>query len=88
MSHYERNLQSTLCPFGLFTPSRWDAGRGTKPDVKVYVLPDLPIHLTQERPILYPLPQKHVNPMFTKEMWTNHVPRWGLAALKLPQLCG
>ncbi|KAG9555021.1 hypothetical protein KCU71_g11538, partial [Aureobasidium melanogenum] len=85
MSYHEKNLQATLCPFGLFTPRRWDAGRGKKPDVKEFVLPGLPVHRARECPIFYPLPQKHVNAISTKEMWTKHVPRYGLAALRLPQ---
>ncbi|KAH0003978.1 hypothetical protein KCU78_g13620, partial [Aureobasidium melanogenum] len=85
LSHNEKALQSILCPFGLFTANRWDAGCGSTPEAKEYVLPDLPVHEAQERPNYYPVPQKHVNAMFTKELWTKHVPRYGLAAVKLPQ---
>ncbi|KAH0158244.1 hypothetical protein KCU67_g7588, partial [Aureobasidium melanogenum] len=85
MSHKEKFVQNMLCPFGFYSANRWDAGRGSTPAVREYVLPDLPVHQALERQIYYPLPQKHVNAMYTKEMWTEHVPRWGLAALKLPQ---
>lgn len=85
MSHYECALQSTACPYGLCTLKKWDAGRGTRTDTREDFLPDVPEADPQEPQVAYPLPQKHIHNLYTKEMWTQHVPRYGLAAIKLPQ---
>lgn len=85
MSRNESSLQNTLCPFGLFTLRRWDVGRGNKLKTREYVMPGSTDDDARNPQVCYPLPQKHVHAMFTKDMWTEHVPRYGLAAIKLPQ---
>lgn len=79
----ESSLQHTLCSFGLFTFRRWDIGRGNEPEASEYVMPARQTMIHAQA--YYPISQKHVHAWFMKELWTERVPLYGPAAIKMPQ---
>lgn len=76
--------QGCAVPFGFWFAKRWDLWRDKAAVEKTTTAGKDQAFDTAQ--IFYPLPQKFVHNMTTKETWLHQVPRYGLAALKLPRL--
>ncbi|CAD0095941.1 unnamed protein product [Aureobasidium mustum] len=81
----KEHRQHCAVPYGLFSRVPWDLWEDTNDQFQ-----KTKIAGTQDafaaRQVFYPVPQKYVHNMFTKETWEHQVPRFGIAALRVPHL--
>ncbi|KAH0107481.1 hypothetical protein KCU96_g69, partial [Aureobasidium melanogenum] len=76
--------QGCSIPFGFWFAKRWDLWRDKAGAEKTTTADkDQALNTAQ---VFYPVPQKYIHNMTTKETWIHQVPRYGLAALRLPRL--
>ncbi|KAG9663492.1 hypothetical protein KCU64_g1278, partial [Aureobasidium melanogenum] len=85
-------LQSVVAPFGFQTNRQWDVWyeNPKNPDPK-FVAPavmDSDRKIGERLPAdrLYPVPQAWTQRLFSDELWTDHIHRYGLQAVKVPKL--
>ncbi|KAG9693611.1 hypothetical protein KCU95_g6407, partial [Aureobasidium melanogenum] len=76
--------QGCSIPFGFWFSKQWDLWRD-KADVEKTTTADKDEAFNTAQ-VFYPVPQKYIHNMSTKETWVHQVPRYGLAALRLPRL--
>ncbi|KAH0365928.1 hypothetical protein KCU65_g5699, partial [Aureobasidium melanogenum] len=70
-------------PFGFFFAKRWDLWRDEKGAEETTTADKDQAANTAQ--VFYPVPQKYIHNMGTKETWLHQVPRYGLEALRLPR---
>ncbi|KAG9652948.1 hypothetical protein KCV04_g52, partial [Aureobasidium melanogenum] len=83
-SRLEEFEQGCSIPFGFWFAKRWDLWRDKAGAEKTTTADKDQVLNTAQ--VFYPVPQKYVHNMTTKETWIHQVPRYGLAALRLPRL--
>jgi len=88
MSDEYNVIQSALAPFGSYTTWQWDVWLGNKAgnwktmDSDWTGLTEEDLEPTRH----YPVPQAWTQWLFSDDLWTNHVLRFGLEAIKVPKI--
>ena len=72
------------CPFGMYVQGQWDLW--TVDDGNERVTTASIAAVATSKQTAYPIPQKYFHHMHTEETWKEQVPRFGLAAIRLPRL--
>jgi hypothetical protein len=79
-------LQQHIGPFGLWCPARWDkwiVDQGySSPSKPRAVDPVEPGALDR----LTPVPQAHINKIFSVQLWQDEIHRFGLEAIRMPRM--
>ncbi|KEQ58650.1 uncharacterized protein M437DRAFT_35262, partial [Aureobasidium melanogenum CBS 110374] len=83
-SRTEELEQGCSIPFGFWFSKQWDLWRD-RADVEKTTTADKDEAFNTAQ-VFYPVPQKYIHNMSTKETWMHQVPRYGLRALRLPRL--
>ncbi|TIA49454.1 hypothetical protein D6C79_03582 [Aureobasidium pullulans] len=71
-------------PYGFDTTHPWDFDR-VNSDETFELMRTVKSDGQPQTGVCHPIPQKYVEKLFDKEMWTQQVPRFGLNALKPPK---
>lgn len=89
MSYEYHILQSALALFGSFTTWQWDVWLGNEKG-KYYKVKDSDRIGIKKEDIepdrQYPVPQAWTQWLFSDDLWTNHILRFGLEAIKVPKI--
>lgn len=78
-----------LAPFGSYTTWQWDVWLGNSTDGVWKTMDSDWAGLTEgdREPVRqYPVPQAWTQWMFSDDLWTNHILRFGLEAVKVPKI--
>jgi len=89
MSHEYSILQEALAPFSSYTTWQWDVWLGNVQEKYYRVMDSNRIGIPPEdiEPVReYPVPQAWTQWLFSDDLWTNHVLRFGLEAIKVPKI--
>ncbi|KAG9691445.1 hypothetical protein KCU76_g7453, partial [Aureobasidium melanogenum] len=79
-------LQMHIGPLGLYWPDKWDKWMidyGTNDSCRPRAVDPVEYNVPQR---LFPVPQAHVNKMFSRQLWQDEVHRFGIDAFRVPQL--
>ncbi|KAG9552143.1 hypothetical protein KCU71_g11954, partial [Aureobasidium melanogenum] len=79
-------LQQHIGPLGLYWPDKWDRwiiDRGGNDSCRPRAVDAVEHHVLQR---LFPVPQAHINKMFSRQLWQDEVHRFGLDAIRMPRL--
>ncbi|KAK6002584.1 hypothetical protein QM012_001334 [Aureobasidium pullulans] len=85
-NYSSRWLQQHIGPLGLYWPDKWDTwfeDQGEKDSCKPRAV-DPVEHRALQR--LFPVPQSHINTMFSHQLWHDEIYRFGLDAVRMPRM--
>lgn len=79
-------LQQHIGPLGLYWPDKWDRwqiDQGGQDPCRPRAVDPVDYGVLQR---LFPVPQAHINKMFSRQLWQDEIYRFGLNAIRMPQM--
>lgn len=84
-SHSSSLVQQHFGPFGLCWSDKWDKWFTERviPSARKKFLTKVDYNTPE---LIYPIPQVHINKLFSGQLWQSDIHRFGLGALRFPKL--